>query len=146
MNRNEFIIELYFIKKMKQKEIAKELNISKYIVSRVVTKDTRYEEEKEKRKQESINRHNRKKTESILKKRKKMQDEYAILKKHRAALHHVAGRSAIDQKKIVREQRRWIVTVWRARPTLHSTSRKRVSAFGVICCVRSGLFLLPFSA
>lgn len=33
MNRNEFIIELYFIKKMKQKEIAKELNISKYIVS-----------------------------------------------------------------------------------------------------------------
>ena len=54
----------------KQKEIAKELNISKYIVSRVVTKDTRYEEEKEKRKQESINRHNRKKTESILKKRK----------------------------------------------------------------------------
>ena len=53
---------------MKQKEIAKELNISKYIVSRVVTKDTRYEEEKEKRKQESINRHNRKKTESILKK------------------------------------------------------------------------------
>lgn len=81
MNRNEFIIELYFIKKMKQKEIAKEINISKYIVSRVVTKDTRYEEEKEKRKQESINRHNRKKTESILKKRKKMQDEYAILKK-----------------------------------------------------------------
>lgn len=71
MNRNEFIIELYFIKKMKQKEIAKELNISKYIVSRVVTKDIRYEEEKEKRKQESINRHNRKKTESILKKEKK---------------------------------------------------------------------------
>ena len=35
----------------KQKEIAKELNISKYIVSRVVTKDTRYEEEKEKRSQ-----------------------------------------------------------------------------------------------
>jgi len=72
--------------------------------------------------------------------------KYAILKKNRAALHHAAGRSAIDQKKIVREQRRWIVTVWRARPTLHSTSRKRVSALGVICCVRSGLFLLPFSA
>ena len=72
--------------------------------------------------------------------------KYAILKKHRAVLHHVAGRSGPDQKKIVREQRRWIVTVWRARPTLHSTSRKRVSALGVICCVRSGLFLLPFSA
>ena len=111
MNRNEFIIELYFIKKMKQKEIAKELNISKYIVSRVVTKDTRYEEEKEKRKQESINRHNRKKTESILKKRKKMQDEYAILKKQ----HIEASTELSGGKKYIsnRAFRNWNTSIYR---------------------------------
>ena len=111
MNRNEFIIELYFIKKMKQKEIAKELNISKYIVSRVVTKDTRYEEEKEKRKKEYINRHNRKKTESILKKRKKMQDEYAILKKQ----HIEASKELSGGKKYIsnRAFRNWNTSIYR---------------------------------
>ena len=50
MERNEIIIELYFIKKMKQKEIAEMLNISKYIVSRVLSKESKYNEEKERRK------------------------------------------------------------------------------------------------
>lgn len=47
---NEKILKMYFEDKMKQIEIAKELNISKYKVSRVVTKDFRYKLEKEKRK------------------------------------------------------------------------------------------------
>ena len=44
---NEKILKMYFEDKMKQIEIAKELNISKYKVSRVVTKDFRYKLEKE---------------------------------------------------------------------------------------------------
>ena len=48
MGRNEIIVELYFTNKMKQKDIAEKLNISKYVVSRVLSKDERYEQEKEK--------------------------------------------------------------------------------------------------
>ena len=46
----EEILKKYFQDKMKQIDIANELNISKYKVSRVVTKDSRYQEEKEYRK------------------------------------------------------------------------------------------------
>ena len=51
MERNEIVVELYFTQKMKQKEIAEKLNISKYIVSRTLVKDARYKVEKEKRKE-----------------------------------------------------------------------------------------------
>lgn len=44
------ILKKYFQDKMKQKDIANELNVSKYKVSRVVTKDERYIKEKERRK------------------------------------------------------------------------------------------------
>lgn len=49
------------------------------------------------------------------------------------------------KKKIVREQRRWIVTVWRARPTLHSISRKCVSAFGMFAVSRMVFFIAFFN-
>ena len=45
----EIIIKMYFENKMKQVDIATELNVSKYKVSRVVTKDPRYKTEKERR-------------------------------------------------------------------------------------------------
>lgn len=53
----EIIIKMYFENKMKQVDIAKTLNISKYKVSRVVTKDTRYKEEKEQRKHKNKKMH-----------------------------------------------------------------------------------------
>ena len=46
----EIIIKLYFENKMKQVDIAKKLNISKYKVSRTLSKDEQYQKEKEKRK------------------------------------------------------------------------------------------------
>lgn len=46
----EIIIKLYFENKMKQVDIAKQLNISKYKVSRTLSKDEQYQKEKEKRK------------------------------------------------------------------------------------------------
>ena len=42
MNIREQVLDLYFIDHKKQKEIAEQLNISKYTVSRIVTKDIRY--------------------------------------------------------------------------------------------------------
>ena len=40
---------MYFNERMKQKDIALKLQISKYKVCRIVTKDTRYFNEKERR-------------------------------------------------------------------------------------------------
>lgn len=51
------ILELYFIKKLKQKDIAEQLKISKYKVSRTVTKDVRYITEKDERKAKSKQKH-----------------------------------------------------------------------------------------
>ena len=46
-NLEQEILELYFKQKLKQKDIAERLKISKYKVSRTVTKDNRYITEKE---------------------------------------------------------------------------------------------------
>ena len=50
LNIKEQVLDLYFINHKKQKEIAEQLKISKYAVSRIVTKDSRYTKEKEGRK------------------------------------------------------------------------------------------------
>lgn len=65
----EIIIKMYFENKMKQVDIAKKLNISKYKVSRVVTKDVRYKEEKEQRKHQNKKRHTDKTKQYIYHKR-----------------------------------------------------------------------------
>ena len=71
------ILKKYFEDKMKQVDIATELNVSKYKVSRVVTKDPRYKIEKERRK-ESNRKKNREETKKyISKERKKKKDDIA---------------------------------------------------------------------
>ena len=71
------ILKKYFEEKMKQVDIATELNVSKYKVSRVVTKDPRYKPEKERRK-ESNRKKNREETKKyISKERKKKKDDIA---------------------------------------------------------------------
>lgn len=73
----EEILKKYFEDKMKQVDIATELNVSKYKVSRVVTKDPRYKTEKERRK-ESNRKKNREETKKyISKERKKKKDDIA---------------------------------------------------------------------
>ena len=70
------ILKKYFEDKMKQKDIANEMNISKYKVSRVVTRDSRYNEEKERRKLFSKQKHKENTMNYIKGKRKsKIQDE-----------------------------------------------------------------------
>ena len=66
----EKILKKYFEDKMKQVDIATELNFSKYKVSRVVTKDPRYKTEKERRK-ESNRKKNREETKKYISKERK---------------------------------------------------------------------------
>lgn len=63
------ILELYFEQKLKQKDIAEKLNVSKYKVSRTVTKDDRYILEKENRKQQSKVKHEENTRKTVKKKR-----------------------------------------------------------------------------
>lgn len=100
MGRDEIIVELYFINKMKQKDIAEKLNISKYIVSRVLSKDSRYKDEKNRRKEINIKKHNKKKIESVIRKRKQKQDYYAILRNQhiQASIELSGGRKPIGNR------------------------------------------------
>jgi len=111
MERNKIIVELYFINKMKQKDIAEQLNISKYIVSRVLAKDSRYKKEKEKRKEISTQRHNKQKVESIIKKRKEKQNFYDVLKSQhlQASLELSGGKKNIGNRAF----RNWNPSIYR---------------------------------
>ena len=82
MKSKEQVLNLYFVEHKKQKEIAEELNISKYTVSRIVTKDDRYLIEKEERKKQSTINNKKKTIEYIYSKRnQKKIDEYDSVRK-----------------------------------------------------------------
>ncbi len=76
----EIILQKYFEEKMKQIDISKQLNISKYKVSRTVSKDARYHEEKERRKKMAKMQHTEKTKQYITNSRKSRDMEYASLK------------------------------------------------------------------
>lgn len=69
MKLEQKILELYFEQKLKQKDIAEKLKVSKYKVSRTVTKDNRYILEKENRKQQSKVKHDENTKKTVKKKR-----------------------------------------------------------------------------
>lgn len=96
------ILKKYFEEKMKQVDIATELNVSKYKVSRVVTKDLRYKTEKERRK-ESNRKKNREETKKYInKKRKNKKDDIAyeqLRQAHiQAAMELSKGRTPISNR------------------------------------------------
>lgn len=110
---NDEILKKYFQDKMKQIDIAKELNISKYKVSRVVTKDSRYKGEKERRK-ESNRKKNREETkEYIANKRQdaKMDIVYEQLRQAhiQASMELSGGRKPISN----RAYRDWNTSAYR---------------------------------
>lgn len=105
----EKILNMFFIDRKKQIDIAKELNVSKYKVSRVVTKDSRYKEEKEYRKIINKKKHIED-TKKYIKKSRKIKsnekiDDYAILK----ALHNQASRELSGAGNTInnREYKKW---------------------------------------
>lgn len=84
------IIRLYFEEKLKQKDIAEKLKISKYKVSRVVSKDKRYKLEKENRKMSNKKIHDENtkkfmKNKREIEKRKNTSDDLILREMHRQA-------------------------------------------------------------
>ncbi len=96
------ILERYFQYKMKQIDIAKELNISKYKVSRVVTKDPRYQKEKELRKEINKKKHQdntKKYIENIRRERKETIGYEKLKQMHiQASLELSGGRKTINDR------------------------------------------------
>lgn len=94
------IINMYFDEQKKPTEIAKELQIPKYTVTRVLQKDSRYSEEKQKRKTINKINHINKTKEYIKRQRKVIQFENKvddlILKK----MHNQASFELSNGKKL----------------------------------------------
>lgn len=105
MNIKEQVLNLYFIEHKKQKEIAEKLNISKYTVSRIVTKDARYINEKEERKNQSTINNKNKTIEYIYSKREqKRVDEYDSMRKmHTQAVMELSERNKPMNNKVYRD-------------------------------------------
>ena len=95
------ILNLYFEECLKQTEIAKRLNISNSKVSRIVTKDSRYPEEKERRKEISKNKHSESAKRIMKKKREKIKfeknaDDLLLRKMHSQASMELSKNSRLS--------------------------------------------------
>lgn len=100
MEIKEQILELYFNKQLKQKEIATKLNISKYVVSRTLTKDCRYLLEKEKRKENNRIKHKEKTIQYINQNRNNKRNDYEYMRYQHiiASLELSGGRKNISNR------------------------------------------------
>ena len=131
MNRQEAIKKLYFECKYNQKEISAILGISNKYVSKVLLKDSRYKEEKEKRKLLSQNRHRQKTIDYIKNKRKlNMNTEYEKLKQ----MHIQASRELSGGKNISnRAFRNWNSSIYKYNDKTKSYHLKKgiVTGFDV---------------
>ena len=130
MERDEKIFDLYFEKKMKQKDIAKILGISKYIISRTVTRNENYKQEKERRKQENIEKHKQATKRYIYSKREK---EYAI----RAQLEkeHIQASLELSDKENIgsRAFRKWNLSAYKfsQRKNCYEFDRKLTRSYAI---------------
>lgn len=88
MEKKCVIINLYYIEKYKIVDIAKKVNVSKQYVSKIIKTDSRYLEEKEKRKEENKTKQNQYRKDFMKKKRKFHRDEGIMLK----TMHEQASR------------------------------------------------------
>ena len=94
MNNKMFkVLELYFDKNMKPVDIAKELNVSKSAITQILQKDSRYENEKNRRKQENKIKHS-KETKDYIKRQRKINQFFN--KVDDLVLKNIHNRDAIE--------------------------------------------------
>lgn len=109
----KIIIKMYFEDKMKQVDIAKTLNVSKYKVSRIVTNDVRYEKEKQARKHRNEKIHTEKTKQYIYNKRER---ENAI--REQLKHEHIQASIELSNGKSIsnRAFREWNSSIYRYNP------------------------------
>lgn len=114
MKKSEVIKDLYFNKKYTQTEIAKQLDITKPYISKILTQDNRYKQEKEKR--IALNRKkNKEYTKKYIKtKRRDSTLDYLIMKRE----HEQASIEMSDRKKLTNmAYRNWNTSAYKYNET-----------------------------
>ncbi len=101
MGKREEIIKLYFDENYSQKEIVRKLNTSKRYVSKVLLMDSRYNKEKEARKEQNEKKHIENTKEYIKQKRKSNQlknksDDLILTNLHRTASVELSRRRKLS--------------------------------------------------
>lgn len=99
------IIFLHFKKHLKQKDIAKQLNVSESWITQVIQKDKRYFREKEKRHEKNIKKHNNKSKDRIYKKREEQRQLNEFVKlQHNQAVQELSHEVKVttDNNKIAK--------------------------------------------
>lgn len=111
MEKIETIKDLYFIQKKSATEIADIINISISYISRIVRKDERYIEEKERRKNETLIKRREKQKELIYKQKKfKVNDDATFLQKiHEQDVAELSKHSTISNVAL----RKWCSSAYR---------------------------------
>lgn len=121
----EQVLFLYFEEKLKQIEIANKLNISKYKVSRIVSKDNRYKKEKIKRKEESKIKNKKETIEYIKNKRKtdysKIDYDFLRAQHEQASRELSGGRKPINN----RVYRDWNTSIYKYNEKTKSYNLKK---------------------
>ena len=115
---NDEVIFLYYIKKLKQKNIAEKLNISTSKVSRIIQSDSRYYEEKELRKNNNKIKHNKDIQRRVEIKRKKEQfknniDDLILKQMHLQASSELSGRKTLSNE----SYRKWNYSAYKYNPS-----------------------------
>lgn len=113
MENKELIIKLYFIDRLTATSIAKELNVSNAYITKIIKQDSRYCEEKEKRKEENKEKHIKKTKKYINFKRKQtsFDVEYALLRQaHEQASRELSGGSKLISNRAFRD---WNTSIYK---------------------------------
>lgn len=92
------ILEMYYLKKMRTKDIAEKLNVSSSYITKIVKTDSRYAAEKKERKKNSKIKHNKQIQKYVEEqRRKKRNNDYLILKEmHRQASLELSKNSRLS--------------------------------------------------
>lgn len=92
------ILEMYFLKKMRTKDIAEKMNVTSPYITKIVKADSRYALEKEERKKISKMKHNKQIQKCVEEKRRKRRtNDYLILKEmHRQAAIELSKNSKLS--------------------------------------------------
>lgn len=112
------IISAYYLEHLKVKEIAENLSVSTAYVSKTIKKDSRYTEEKQYRKDNSIEKRRIEKNKYIKDKREKqkIEDNYQAIK----VQHNQASRELSKARHLSNESyRKWNCSAYNYNPSKH---------------------------
>ena len=110
MSKKDKIITLYYERKMSAIEISKNIDVTQSYITKIIKQDSRYSEEKQRRKDNTRKRHNKINKENMRKVRKELSISNEILKAQQyQASCELSGRKTINNRAF----RNWNSSIYR---------------------------------